>query len=80
MALGYSGMYDEDLPPCEDWDLWLRITENFVAIHIPEPLQQYTTTGQNCSFTIPVAIWNEQRAKIQAKLNKRKQLRYGTQC
>ncbi len=77
-AFGYSGMYDEDLTPCEDWDLWLRITENFVAIHIPEPLQQYTTTGQNCAFTVPTDVWNQQRAKIQAKLRERKRLRYGT--
>lgn len=77
-ALGYSGLYDEDLPPCEDWDLWLRITENFVAIHIPEPLHQYTTHGKNCSFTVSEDIWNEQRAKIHAKLMKRKQLRHGT--
>jgi glycosyltransferase involved in cell wall biosynthesis len=76
-ALGYSGLYDEDLPPCEDWDLWLRITENFVAIHIPEPLQQYTTTGQNCTFTVPGKVWNEKRMMIQAKLAERKRLRHG---
>jgi len=77
MALGYSGLYDEDLPPCEDWDLWLRITENFVAIHIPEALQQYTTTGDNCTFTVSPEYWNEQRMKIQAKLAERTKARYG---
>jgi hypothetical protein len=78
MALGYSGMYDEDLPPCEDWDLWLRITENFVAIHIPEPLQRYTTTGQNCTFTVPGEVWNEKRMMIHAKLAERNRLRHGS--
>lgn len=77
MALGYSGLYDEDLPPCEDWDLWLRITENFVAIHIPEALQQYTVTGQNCTFTVPDEYWQQQWAKVQYKLQTRKQLRHG---
>lgn len=76
-ALAYSGLYDEDLPPCEDWDLWLRITENFVAYHIPEALQQYTVTGQNCTFTVDREKWHEQWTKVQAKLAKRKQLRYG---
>jgi len=79
MALGISGLYDEDLPPCEDWDLWLRITENFLAIHIPEPLQQYTVTGENCTFTVPSERWQEQWTKVQTKLMQRKQLRYGTQ-
>ena len=79
MALGYSGLYDEDLPPCEDWDLWLRITENFLAIHIPEPLQQYTVTGDNCTFTVSDKRWQEQWTKVQAKLAQRKQLRYGEQ-
>lgn len=77
MALGHSGLYDEDLPPCEDWDLWLRITENFVAHHIPEALQQYTVTGQNCTFTVPGEKWQEQWSKVQAKLAQRKQLRHG---
>lgn len=74
-ALGYAGLYDSDLPPCEDWDLWLRITENCVAIHIPEPLQQYTTTGLNCTFTVSNDRWNEQRSKVINKMLKRKQLR-----
>lgn len=77
MALGYSGLYDEDLPPCEDWDLWLRITENFVAHHIPEALQQYTVTGENCTFTVPSEKWQEQWSKVQAKLAQRKTLRHG---
>jgi glycosyltransferase involved in cell wall biosynthesis len=77
-ALGYSGLYDEDLPPCEDWDLWLRITENFNAIHIPEALQQYTVTGQNCTFTVPNEHWQTQWGKVQAKLAERKRQRYGS--
>lgn len=74
-ALGYSGLYEEELPPCEDWDLWLRITENFVAIHIPEALQQYTTTGENCTFTVNSNRWNEQRSKVIGRMLERKKLR-----
>jgi glycosyltransferase involved in cell wall biosynthesis len=78
MALGYSGLYDEELPPCEDWDLWLRITENFLAYHIPEALQQYTVTGQNCTFTVPSEYWQKQWQAVHTKMTQRKQLRYGT--
>ncbi len=77
MALGYSGVYDETITPCEDWDLWLRITEHFVAVHIPEPLQQYTVTGQNCTFTMDENKWKENWVKVQEKLAKRKKARNG---
>ena len=40
-ALNSAGGYDENMRTCEDWDLWLRITETFIAIHIPEALHVY---------------------------------------
>jgi glycosyltransferase involved in cell wall biosynthesis len=70
-ALLDVGLYDEELPPCEDWDLWLRIAEQFVIFHIPEALQQYTVTGQNCTFTVPVTHWQQQWSRIQQKIKER---------
>lgn len=32
------GLFDESLPACEDYDLWLRITARFPVLFIPEPL------------------------------------------
>jgi len=75
MALGYSGLYDENIMPCEDWDLWLRITENFIAIHIPEALHQYTVTGQNCTFSMPSEDWQRGWAQVREKMIQRKKLR-----
>lgn len=31
-------VFDESMPPVEDYDLWVRISEKFLIIHIPEPL------------------------------------------
>jgi len=62
------GLYDELMPLCEDWDLWLRITEKYFAIHIPEPLQMYRVTGQSCTYTVPKEVWNQQWTKIQQKI------------
>jgi len=78
MALAYSGLNDPDCAPAQDWDLWLRITENFVAIHIPEALQQYSVTGENCSDIVPSEKWREALICIHTKLQQRKQLRHGS--
>ena len=32
------GWFDEDLPTCEDYDLWLRVTARFPVLFIDEPL------------------------------------------
>lgn len=73
LALHNVGVYDESLRTCEDWDLWLRITEQFVAVHIPEPLQIYTVTGENATFTVQAQQWNMDYRKVQEKLKQRTQ-------
>jgi GT2 family glycosyltransferase len=32
------GLFDESLPACEDYDLWLRITAHFPVLFVDEPL------------------------------------------
>jgi glycosyltransferase involved in cell wall biosynthesis len=32
------GFFDESLPACEDYDLWLRVTARFPVLYIDEPL------------------------------------------
>ena len=32
------GLFDEELPVCEDYDLWLRITQKYAVGYIDEPL------------------------------------------
>ena len=73
LALEVVGVYDEDLPPCEDWDLAIRVTERFVAVHIPEPLHLYNVTGFNCTISVPQQTWNEKWTKVRQKLIQRHQ-------
>lgn len=72
LALEKSGGYDEEMRTCEDWDLWLRITESFVAIHIPEALHVYHVTGQNSSDTVPKEVWQQNWAKINQRIQQRR--------
>ena len=37
-AIEEFGNFDESLPVCEDYDLWLRLTATLPVIHIPKPL------------------------------------------
>ena len=75
-ALSSSGGYDEEMRTCEDWDLWLRITESFVAIHIPEPLHVYHVTGNNSCDVVSQEIWNENWKKISYRIAQRKNAQY----
>jgi len=65
------GGYDEEMRTCEDWDLWLRITESLVAIHIAEPLHVYHVTGKNSSDVVPQEVWQENWKKISDRIRQR---------
>lgn len=70
LALGRVGLYDENMRTAEDWDLWLRITEHFVAVHIPEPLSTYSVTGFNSSDTVSPDVWNRNWEKIRERVSR----------
>ena len=72
VALGKAGGYNEDMRTCEDWDLWLRITENYVAVHIPEPLHIYHVTGRNSTDVVPIEVWQENWKRIHMGMQQRK--------
>jgi len=40
-VFGKCGMYDESLPYSEDWDLWLRISQEYPFIKLKRPLTLY---------------------------------------
>ena len=71
-AIHNVGGYDESMRTCEDWELWLRITEGFVAIHIPETLHIYHVTGKNSSDVVSQEVWMENWRKIHQKILERR--------
>jgi len=44
-------VFDEELPPCEDYDLWVRLAEKQLFYHIPEPLVYVRVHPQNSTST-----------------------------
>lgn len=44
-------VFDESLPPVEDYDLWVRLAEKFLLVHLPLPLTYVRVHKQNSTNT-----------------------------
>jgi hypothetical protein len=64
-AIEKSGLFDKELELLDIWDLCLRITENFIAVHIPEFLDNILYNKD-----LPNSMESE-KAKIIEKLRNR---------
>lgn len=63
--------FDPSLPPCEDYDMWLRISDKYMIIHVAEPLSLVRIHKLNCTFTISNDRWREQVQKVYTKAGRR---------
>lgn len=54
-----TGYYDMNLRCVEDWDLWLRISEKYLAYHIAEPLSFVRVHQNNSTNSVHKDIWNQ---------------------
>lgn len=54
-----SGWYDINLRCCEDWDLWLRITERGLAYHIPKALTFVRSHKNDSTNSVPTETWQK---------------------
>lgn len=52
------GFYDINLRVCEDYDLWIRITKTFLAVHIPECLTFVRVTPKNSTNQVNKDMWS----------------------
>ena len=46
-AFQHVGVFDQELPPSEDWDMWLRLAKSyeFVLVSLPQVLYRISTTS-----------------------------------
>jgi glycosyltransferase involved in cell wall biosynthesis len=70
-ALEKCGLFDETLRTCEDYDLWLRISEHFMLIHIPEPLVTIRCGDHSSTATVPSETWQRCYARVFEKVRER---------
>lgn len=66
-----SGYYDEFMRTCEDYDLWMRISEKFIIAHIPEALTFVRITSESSTSTVDREVWQQNWLRVMEKLHQR---------
>lgn len=67
-----TGFYDRTMRTCEDYDLWMRISEKYIIYHVPEILTLVTVHKQNSTYSVDKTIWERNWQRIVDKTNRRK--------
>lgn len=70
-ALKKVGAFDEQLRVCEDYDLWLRISEHFLIAHIPESLVTVRVGEHSSTSQVAKERWNWCYSRVFDKLKTR---------
>ena len=66
-----TGFYDSTMRTCEDYDLWMRISEKYVIAHVAESLTLVRVTGINSSFIVNEDVWKRNWSRVMEKLEQR---------
>ncbi|MBW8002731.1 MAG: glycosyltransferase [Planctomycetes bacterium] len=64
------GLYDPEVEGAEDWDMWLRIVEQFQTVYIPEVLYYYREHKESMTQKIPEEIHRAGQRVFQKALNR----------
>lgn len=70
-AFERCGLFDETLRVCEDYDLWLRISESLVLTHLPESLLTIRVGSHSSTATVKSDTWKQCYSRVFAKLEER---------
>ncbi len=66
-----TGWYDQGLQVCEDYDLWLRISEKWMLVHVAEPLTLVRINNKTAETFVDTSKYNQCRQLVYQKLEKR---------
>lgn len=65
------GYYDINMRTCEDYDLWLRISNHYTISHVPESLTYVRVHNENATYSVKNEIWQQNWNRIRLKLEGR---------
>ena len=60
-----AGIFDEKLPSCQDWDIWIRVAKHFGFDYVPEILAEYRI--HKCQVSAGLQSKIEARKRILGK-------------
>lgn len=66
-----TGFYDANLRCAEDYDLWLRISEKYVIVHVPKSLSLVRTHSNNSTNSVRQEIWQACWNRVSEKFRER---------
>lgn len=64
------GMYDPELEGAEDWDMWIRIIEQFQTVYVPEVLYYYRLHSESMTNKIPEKVFRAGRRTFQKAISR----------
>jgi glycosyltransferase involved in cell wall biosynthesis len=59
-----NGFYNRTMRTCEDYELWVRLSQTWAIIHVPEILSLVRITPKNSTNTVDKEIWNQNWSKV----------------
>lgn len=65
------GYYDKNMRTCEDYDLYIRISEKYMISHVAEPLTLVRVHEHNSTNTVSNEIWQQNWQRIALKTRSR---------
>lgn len=70
-AMQEVGGFDESLRVCEDYDLWLRLSEKYLLVHVPESLLTIRVGEHSSSTQVKSDTWKACYARVFEKARER---------
>lgn len=70
-AVVKCGMFDEEMRVCEDYDFWMRISEQYVISHIAESLVDIRVGDHSSSASVKPEIWQQNWRRVMEKAQQR---------
>ncbi len=72
-AIAKCGGFDEQMRVCEDLDLWLRLSESYMIVHVAEPLLTIRVGEHSATSTVPSETWKKCYTRAYQKAQARAQ-------
>jgi glycosyltransferase involved in cell wall biosynthesis len=63
-----TGFYDETMRTCEDFDLWLRISDKYMISHVPESLSIVRVHKNNATYSVKNEVWQQNWHRVREKM------------